>query len=108
MMNILFVHIKDIIENWDTLFFKPAPTLTICVFRVFAGLLMVIESLQWLFYFRKWIDTSGYLNYALFEKYVQPVRFSLLSYLPESNASVIFTIAMQLLSALLLMLGIAP
>lgn len=104
----LFISIADLLKGWDELFFSEQSTVTISMFSMFTGMLMIIEACQWIFYFQKWISHDGYFGYTVFKKNVQPIRFSLLSYLPKNNGSLFFVLYLQLCSAICLMAGIYP
>lgn len=107
-MQLLFISLRDLYHAWNNLFFSFQPTLTICVFRIFAGLLLVIESIQWMIWYRQLLSVNGYFSYEAYRTKVQRSRFSLFSYLPIKNSTVVLVILLQFFTALFLMLGIWP
>lgn len=104
----LFISITDLLNAWDAFFFRNQPTVTISIFSILTGMLMIIEACQWIFYYQKWVSTDGYFGYAVFKKNVQPIRFSLLGFLPQHKVWLLCILYLQLCSATCLMAGIYP
>jgi hypothetical protein len=96
------------INWWDNLFFTPQSTVTISLLRICVGLLIVIESVQWMTIYRKFLLPTGFFSYQAFKQSSAKIRFSLLSYLPANNSSVYLLIAIQCFSAVLLLIGFMP
>jgi uncharacterized membrane protein YphA (DoxX/SURF4 family) len=105
---VLFVSFQDLVYAWNYVFFTPQSTLTLCIFRVLVGFLMVEESLQWFLNHQKHLSVAGYFNFHTFKAAVHKKRFSLIGYLPRNDTSVQLMIAMQLVAAIFLACGLLP
>jgi hypothetical protein len=105
---VLFVSFQDLVYAWNYVFFTPQSTLTLCIFRVLVGFLMVEESLQWFLNHQKHLSVAGYFNFHTFKTAVHKKRFSLIGYLPEIDKSVQLMITLQLGAGLFLTCGFFP
>ncbi len=107
-MQPLFIDFHTLWDNWDALFFSDQSTLSICVFRVLAGSLVLLETSGWLRTYRILLSPDGWFGQEDYQKYGRPKRFSLLSYLPPTTRSVEIVLGLQVVAALCLTLGIFP
>ena len=92
---------------WDQIFFTPVNTLTASMMRVLIGAVMIVDSIYWWRLAPVLLSPGGWYGYQDYhedkEKYLY---FSLLKYLPKSLASVRALLALQMLMAVLMLLGI--
>lgn len=107
-MQPLFITIHTLWQNWDALFFSEQSTLSICVFRLLAGVLVLLETHGWLHTYHTLLSPSGWFGYEDYQKNGRPIRFSLLNYLPPTTRSVEILLGLQIAAALCLTLGIFP
>ncbi|GAB2576088.1 HTTM domain-containing protein [Spirosoma areae] len=107
-MTLLFVPIDDLLTRWDTALFSEQPTLTICVFRLLTGILVLTETRNWLSIYKTLLSPDGWFGYEDYTKNLRPLRFSLLNYMPATNRSVERIFLIQAIAGVCLTLGVLP
>ena len=107
-MNLSFVTLNELLKIWNDTFFTEQPTLTICVFRVLTGILVLTETRNWLSVYKTLLSPDGWFGYEDYAETQRKVRFSLLNYLPATNRSVELILALQFVAAFCLTIGILP
>ncbi|QJW90118.1 HTTM domain-containing protein [Spirosoma taeanense] len=107
-MSLLFITIGELAEIWNRALFSEQPTLTICVFRVLTGFLVLTETRNWLSVYKPLLSVDGWFGYPEYASALKPFRFSLLNYLPATNKSVELVLLLQFIAGLCLMVGVFP
>jgi hypothetical protein len=93
-------------DAWNAFFFVPESAYTIAAFRVLFGVLLLINALLFRQEALLWIGPGGVLSHAQYCKVYGHSRFTLLRYLPPTNASVEAILSVNILAAACLTAGI--
>jgi hypothetical protein len=98
----------ELLEFWNTLLFIPQPSLTLCVFRLLTGLLVLSETYSWLGVYKNLLSPEGWFGYDDYERTLKKFRFSLLNYLPVTSDSIKWVLGVQFVAGLFLTAGVLP
>lgn len=95
------------LEAWNAVFYAREPATTIALFRVLFGLLLIANALLFVRQARLWIGERGVLPRERYLEAFGHSRFTLLAYLPGSDAWVFVILGLHVLAATSLVLGFA-
>ncbi len=107
-MILLFIRMAELLQGWDRLFFSEQPTLTICVVRMLAGLLVLLETWSWRKVYPQLLGPQGWFDLDSYLRHLSPTRMTLLQYLPATLRPVEMLLLLQALAGSCLVLGLAP
>ena len=79
---------REIVAAWNAFFFAPESAYTIALFRLLFGGLLVANGLLFARDARLWVGPDGVLSHPEYCRWYGHRRFTLLRYLPPTNASV--------------------
>lgn len=100
---------EQIANAWHWFFWTPESPVTLCVFRILWGLVLLISGLIMLKDARMWFGVNGVFPLDRFSKmYPRGTRINLLQYLPPKDSSVYFLLTIYLLAALCITIGFCP
>lgn len=100
------ITLRELFEAWEGFFHTPEPPVTVAVFRILFGLLLVINALLIAREARYWLGPEGVLSHDNYRQEFGRFRFSLFNYLPARNSSVYIVLAMHIFAATFLTLGL--
>jgi hypothetical protein len=107
-MHLLFLTPGDFLDHWNAVFFSEQPTLTICVFRILVGVLVLVDTWNWSRVYHQLLGPNGWFDTKTYNQHQRKARFSILAHLPATNRSVEGVLIVQAVAALCLALGILP
>jgi len=95
------------LEAWNAFFYAREPATTIALFRVLFGILLLANALLFVRQARLWIGERGVLPRERYLEAFGHSRFTLLAYLPRSDAWVFVILGIHMLAAASLAVGFA-
>lgn len=93
-------------EAWESFFFAPEIPLPVAVFRILIGITLVANALLLWPDARLWFGPRGFISDSDYRRVYGRRRFTLLNYLPPSDASVHLLLSLHLVAALFLTAGL--
>ena len=96
---------KRALAAWDRFWFEPTSPSPICLFRIFFGLLSLLNGLSWYPDLLTWYGEHGVVAPATVEAFRGPI-LSLFNWLPGSDAAILGVFGVYLVSSLTLTLGL--
>jgi HTTM domain len=98
--------LASLAQAWNAFFHTPEPPATIAVFRILFGIVLTANALLLLREAPMWLSPKGVLSLEWHRTQFGNSRFSLLAYLPPTDAAVRLLLGLHLAAATLLTAGV--
>ncbi len=95
----------DLVAAWRDFFFEPRPLATLAIVRMGLGVILIVNSLLLWREVGEWLMPDAAYPYPAFLERFGSRRFTLFSWLPPSESSVHFVLALHLLGAVSILVG---
>ena len=99
------IALRDITDGWNAFFFAREPASTIALFRLLFGGLLLTNALLFARDARLWVGPRGVLSHEQYCTLYGHSRFTLLRYLPATDASATAVLGVHLIAAVCLTIG---
>jgi Vitamin K-dependent gamma-carboxylase len=93
-------------QAWREFFFTPEPAVTVAVFRILFGVILVVHGLLLWPHASLWYGPLGFLPYKQYFQIYGRSRFSVFHFLPDSDLTAKVVLAVFIMAAASLSLGI--
>ena len=100
------ISLADLATAWNAFFHTPEPPFTIALFRILFGLVLIANAVLYLPHASLWLGPWGALSHGRWEATYGGVLFSLFRWLPRGRGSIQAILALHLLAATCLALGL--
>ena len=93
-------------QAWREFFFTPEPVVTVAVFRILFGVILVVHGLLLWPHAGLWYGPRGFLPYKQYRQIYGRSRFAVFQFLPDSDLTAKVVLAVFITAAVSLSLGI--
>jgi len=97
---------QSLLDGWCWFFFTPESPITLAVFRILFGLLLVANGLTMLSNAEMWYGVDGVFPMKAYLRRYRKLRFSLLHFLPKCNASMFVVFGIYFIASIGVILGL--
>jgi hypothetical protein len=99
------ISLASLEQAWHEFFFTPEPAVTVAVFRILFGVILVIHGLLLWPHASLWYGPQGFLPYKRYVQIYGRTRFSVFRFLPDSDLTAKLVLGLFIATAALLSLG---
>lgn len=101
--------LKQIWSAWDQFWFSTTSPLSVAVFRIFFGLLVLVHALLLLSDMYVWFGARGAMNYQTCVDWANHmVTMNILNFFPNSDTWMVCVMGILIVSSISLMIGLKP
>src|SRR4029453_3473955 len=104
--SLVLIPLATLEQAWREFFFTPEPAVTVAVFRVLFGVILVVHGLLLWPHASLWYGPQGFLPYNQYCQIYGRTRFAVFHFLPDSDLTAKVVLALFITAAASLSLGI--
>src|SRR6516164_6823880 len=106
IQRLLLISLASLEQAWHDFFFTPEPAVTVAVFRILFGVILVIHGLLLWPHASLWYGPQGFVPYKQYFEIYGRSRFTVFQFLPDSDLTARVVLGVFIAAAAALSLGI--